>query len=133
VRVGKWISLDFSGKTGKVYLQEIPGLGWREIDEETICFLKLNQVKRNTMKECDVKLYALSTCIHCRNEKEFLKQCGINFDCVDVDKLDGEHRRKILEEIRKINPECAFPTLVVGDKVVVGFKKDEIKETLDIP
>jgi glutaredoxin-like protein NrdH len=84
------------------------------------------------MKECDVKLYALSTCIHCKNTKEFLTQCGVNYDCVDVDTLEAEQRKKLLEEIRKINPECAFPTLVIGDKVIIGFKKDEIKEILGI-
>ena len=84
------------------------------------------------MKDCDVKLYALSTCIHCRNEKEFLNQCGVNYDCVDVDTLEAEQRKKVLEEIRKINPECAFPTLIIDGKVIVGFKKDEIKEILDI-
>ena len=84
------------------------------------------------MKECDVKLYALSTCIHCKNTKEFLNQCGVNYDCVDVDTLEAEQRKKLLEEIRKINPECAFPTLVIGDKVIIGFKKDEIKEILGI-
>ena len=84
------------------------------------------------MKECDVKLYALSTCIHCKNTKEFLNQCGVNYDCVDVDILEADERKKLLEEIRKINPECAFPTLVIGDKVIVGFKKDEIKEILGI-
>ena len=49
------------------------------------------------MKDCDVKLYALSTCIHCKNTKEFLTQCGVNYDCIDVDKLDIEQRKKILE------------------------------------
>ena len=84
------------------------------------------------MKDCDVKLYALSTCIHCKNTKEFLTQCGVYYDCVDVDKLDLDQRKAVLEEIKKINPECAFPTLVIGDKVIVGFKKDEIKEILNL-
>ena len=82
--------------------------------------------------QCPVKLYALSTCIHCKNAKEFLDQCGIHPDCVDVDKLDVEKRKELLQEIKRINPECAFPTIVIGDKVIVGFKKDEIKEALDI-
>ena len=84
------------------------------------------------MEQCPVKLYALSTCIHCKNAKEFLSQCGVATDCVDVDKLEGEDRKKLLEEIRKINPACSFPTIVVGDKVIVGFKKDELKEVLGI-
>ncbi len=84
------------------------------------------------MSQCNIKLYSLSTCIHCKDTKDFLNQCGITYDCIDVDKLDLDQRKKLLEEIRQINPECAFPTLVIGDKVVVGFKKDEIKEILKI-
>jgi len=84
------------------------------------------------MDKCDVKLYALSTCIHCKDAKEFLNQCGIDTDCVDVDKLDLEKRKKLLEEIKLINPKCSFPTIVIGNKVIVGFKKDEIKEILGI-
>lgn len=82
------------------------------------------------MKECDIKLYALSTCIHCRNTKEFLNECGVNYDCVEVDKLEKEERATILEEIKKINPNCSFPTLIIGDKIIVGFRKEEIQEAL---
>jgi len=84
------------------------------------------------MNRCNIKLYSLSTCIHCKDTKDFLNQCGITYDCIDVDKLDLDQRKKLLEEIRQINPECAFPTLLIGDKVIVGFKKDEIKEILKI-
>ena len=82
--------------------------------------------------KCDVKLYALSTCIHCRDTKEFLNQCGIDYNCVNVDQLGQEERIKVLEEIRKLSSGCAFPTLVIGDKVIVGFRKEEIKEVLGI-
>jgi glutaredoxin-like protein NrdH len=84
------------------------------------------------MKQCDVKLYSLSTCSHCKDAKEFLNQCGVNYDCVDVDKLDHEQQRIFLEKIKKLNPECTFPTIVIGDNVIVGFKKAEIKEDLGI-
>lgn len=84
------------------------------------------------MSECDIKLYALSTCIHCRNTKEFLNDCGVNYNCVDVDQLEGDERRKIIEEIKKSNPNCAFPMLIIGDKVIIGFKKEEIKEALNL-
>jgi glutaredoxin-like protein NrdH len=84
------------------------------------------------MKECDIKLYALSTCIHCKNTKEFLGECGVDYECVDVDKLDGEERKEILEEIKKVNPGCSFPTIIIGDKIIVGFRKEEIKEALNL-
>jgi glutaredoxin-like protein NrdH len=84
------------------------------------------------MKKCDVHLYSLSTCGHCKDAKEFLNKCGVNYDCVDIDTLDPEQRRIFLEKIKKLNPQCTFPTIVIGDNVVVGFKKDEIKEDLGI-
>ncbi len=84
------------------------------------------------MGKCDVKLYALSTCIHCRNTKEFLDECGVHYDCIDVDKLDGEARKAVIEEIRKVNPNCSFPTIIIGDKIIVGFRKEELKEALDL-
>ena len=82
--------------------------------------------------QCDVKLYALSTCIHCRDTKEFLSQCGIAYKCIDVDKLGPEERKKALMELKELGPECAFPTIVIGDSVIVGLQKKEIKDILGI-
>lgn len=84
------------------------------------------------MKQCQVKLFSLSTCSHCKDTKELLNQCKVDYDCVEVDKLEAETQQKLLAEIRKLNPECTFPTLVIDDKVIVGFKEDEIKEDLGI-
>lgn len=84
------------------------------------------------MNQGDVMLYALSTCGHCKDTKAFLGECGVNYNCIDVDQLDETERKKVIEEIIKISRECAFPTLVIGDKVVVGFRKEEIKELLGI-
>jgi glutaredoxin-like protein NrdH len=88
--------------------------------------------RRKTMNNGEIKLYALSTCIHCRDTKSFLEKCGVDYDCVEVDKLEGEQRREIIDEIKKSNPGCAFPMLIIGNKVIIGFRKDEIKEALDL-
>jgi len=79
-----------------------------------------------------VKLYTLSTCSHCRATKEFLNDCAVKYDFEDVDLLEGEERKAILEDVRKWNPKCSFPTIVIGDKVIAGFKENEIKEALGI-
>jgi glutaredoxin len=55
---------------------------------------------------------------------------GISFDYVDVDLLRGKERREIIEEIRKYNRRCSFPTLRVDDKVIVGYREKEIREAL---
>jgi glutaredoxin-like protein NrdH len=90
------------------------------------------ETQESQIKQCDVKLYSLSTCSHCKETKEFLNKCGVDYDCVDIDKLDRDQRKIILEKIKKLNPQCTFPTIVIGDNVVVGLKKDEIKEDLGI-
>lgn len=84
------------------------------------------------MSECDVKLYALSTCSHCRNTKEYLNACGVGYECIDVDKLEGDERKKIIEEIKAVNPACSFPTIIIGNKIIVGFRENEIKEALNL-
>ncbi len=84
------------------------------------------------MKDHDVKLYALSTCIHCKETVEFLDKCGVDYDCVHVDNLNGDERREILDEIKKTNPACAFPMLMIGGKVIIGFKREEIREALNL-
>ncbi|MFP4236461.1 MAG: glutaredoxin family protein [Desulfonatronovibrio sp.] len=77
----------------------------------------------------NVFLYALSTCIHCKNTKKFLDKNNIDYDYVYVDKLSGEEREKTVEEVKKYNPKISFPTLVVdNEKVIVGFQEDEILE-----
>ncbi len=82
------------------------------------------------MPDTDITLYALSTCIHCRNTKQLLADCDVNYDCIEVDKLSGKEREEVIAEVKKYNPSLSFPTLVVGDKVIVGFKKDDILKLL---
>ena len=82
--------------------------------------------------ENKVKIYTLSTCSHCKATKKFLDECKIEFEFEDVDLLEGEERAAILDEVRKWNPSCSFPTIIIGDKVIVGFKEGEIKEALGL-
>lgn len=79
-----------------------------------------------------VKMYTLSTCGHCRATKKFLDECRIQYEFTDVDLLQGDERKAILEDVRKLNPRCSFPTIIIGDKVIVGFKEDEIREALGL-
>lgn len=79
-----------------------------------------------------VKLYALSTCGHCRNAKNFLDENGIEYVCIEVDLTSGEERQTVLDEVRAVNPNCSFPTLVIGDTVIVGFREAEIRKALGL-
>lgn len=79
-----------------------------------------------------VKLYSLSTCSHCKATKKLLGECKVQYEFVDVDLLDIEEREAIVEDIKKLNPRCSFPTIIIGDKVIVGYREDLIKEALKI-
>lgn len=79
-----------------------------------------------------VKIYTLSTCGHCKATKRLLDDCRVKYEFTDVDLLEGEERTTILEDVRTLNPRCSFPTIIIGDKVIVGHKEDEIKEALGL-
>jgi len=84
------------------------------------------------MAEQSVKIFSLSTCSHCKTTKQFLDDCTIKYDFVDVDLLEGEERKAILEDVKKFNPKCSFPTIIIGETVIVGFKEKEIKAALGL-
>ena len=79
-----------------------------------------------------VKAYTLSTCSHCKRAKELLNQLGVKFDYTDVDLLPADERDKAIEEVKKINPPCTFPTIIIGDKIVIGANEPEIRKALGI-
>ncbi|MBI9084773.1 MAG: glutaredoxin family protein [Desulfobacterales bacterium] len=84
------------------------------------------------MTDKPVKLYTLTTCSHCKSTKRLLNECTVQYDFVDVDLLEGDERKAILEDIKKINPKCSFPTIIIGETVIVGYKEKEIKEALGL-
>ena len=79
-----------------------------------------------------VKIYSLSTCSHCKSTKKLLDDCEVMYEFEDVDLLKGEERAAILEDVKKWNPRCSFPTIIIGDQVIVGYKEDEIKQALGL-
>ena len=82
--------------------------------------------------EKPVKIYSLSTCSHCKSTKKLLDDCRVKYEFEDVDLLKGEERAAILEDVKKWNPRCSFPTIIIGDKVIVGYKEHEIREALGL-
>jgi glutaredoxin len=79
-----------------------------------------------------VKIYTLSTCSHCKAAKKFLNDNGVNFEYIDVDILQGAEKDNILKEVIRYNPQRSFPTIIIGNKIIVGFREYEIREALGI-
>jgi glutaredoxin len=70
------------------------------------------------MMEDSVTMYSLSTCSHCKSVKKLLDECTVQYEFTDI--------------IKKFNPNCSFPTIIIGEKVIVGYKEQEIKEALGL-
>lgn len=84
-------------------------------------------------KKHKVLIYALSTCAWCKMTKQFFKDNHIEFEYVDVDLTNDEDHEKIRKDIEKRGAAPSFPTVIVdGKTVITGFRKDLIKEALDI-
>ena len=77
-----------------------------------------------------VMLYALSTCVWCKRTKQLLEELGVAYEYEYVDFLEGDERAKAIATVEKWNPRCSFPTLIIKNKCIIGFKEDEIRESL---
>jgi len=77
-----------------------------------------------------VMLYALSTCGWCAKTKQLLTDLGIAFDYLYVDKVAPDDQKAAIEAVEQYNPSLSFPTVVIGDRTIVGFKEKEIREAL---
>lgn len=79
-----------------------------------------------------VKIFTLSTCSHCKAAKKFFNENNIAFDATDVDLFQGAEREAILNEVIQYNPQRSFPTIIIGDKIIIGFKENDIREALGL-
>ncbi len=78
-----------------------------------------------------LSLYTLSTCIWCKMTKKLLGDLGVGYDYVDMDSLEGEEKDKTLEDLKRWNPRCSFPSLVINDETcIVGYDDKKIREVI---
>jgi ferredoxin-thioredoxin reductase catalytic subunit/glutaredoxin len=84
------------------------------------------------MNQPKIRLYALTTCEYCQSLKRMLVQLALEHEVIEVDILSRDERKITIEELKKVNPACSFPTTVIGDQVIVGPKAQEIKKALGI-
>lgn len=80
-----------------------------------------------------IMLYALSTCVWCKKTRRLLNNLGVDYYYIDVDLLESEEKEKIRQDVKRWNPKCSFPTMVVNnEKCIVGYKEQETKETIGV-
>ena len=84
------------------------------------------------MAKKTLRLFTLSTCGYCITTKKTLDDLNVEYDSVEVDLLPPDEREAAVEELKKYNPRCTFPTAVYGDRVVIGMKLEELKSMLGV-
>jgi glutaredoxin len=67
-----------------------------------------------------IQLYTEHGCAACEEAKQFLFQRGIYFEEYDI-RSSPEYHRILTEEL----DSCTTPTLVAGDKIIIGFDHAE--------
>ena len=77
-------------------------------------------------------LYSLSTCGHCEITKKMLDDLEVEYKSIVVDLLPADEKDNAIQDITRFNPRCTFPTLIYGDKVIIGMKLQEIKDLLGV-
>ena len=78
----------------------------------------------------DIRLYALSTCGHCKRVRELLKELGVSYRYIYADLLPDDEAQAVYLEAMTFNPRGSFPTLVVNETVIVGDRVAEIREAV---
>jgi glutaredoxin len=56
----------------------------------------------------------------------------VKYEFTDVDLVPDNEKKAILAEVMKLNPECSFPTIIIGDIIIVGFQEAKIKAALGL-
>jgi glutaredoxin-like protein NrdH len=77
-------------------------------------------------------LYALSTCFHCQRTKKWFTEHNVDFDYVDVDLAVGEEQQQLVDKVKSLTGASQFPVITLGDKHVVGFNEERLKELLGV-
>ena len=79
----------------------------------------------------NITLYALSTCMWCKKTKALLDSKGVRYTCHFVNELKGPALEEAKKKVAELNPSMSYPTMVIDDKVIVGYKPDKIEEAVN--
>jgi len=74
-----------------------------------------------------VKVFSTPTCPWCKKVKDYLKSNNVEFQ--DINVAEDVAARK---EMFQISNQMGVPVVQIDDKVILGFDKDAIDETLGL-
>lgn len=82
------------------------------------------------MKQNSITIYSLSTCSRCKALIQWLEEINVRFKAVDVDLLEKDEKAEVMKTLKERSSIVAFPISVIGDRVIIGYKKEKILSVL---
>jgi glutaredoxin len=83
-----------------------------------------NDVQR-VVSTIPISLYEADWCPHCRRAKAWFAAQKMNVTDYDVD-----HNAQAKQALFQYNPRGSLPTIIVGNKVLIGFSEDQVAQAL---
>jgi glutaredoxin len=78
----------------------------------------------------EIEFYGLSTCMWCKKTKAFLDEKKVDYNPIFVNELQGDERDKVRNRVRELNPNVTFPTVKIGNKIIIGHHPEKLEEAL---
>lgn len=77
-------------------------------------------------------MYTLSTCPWCRKTKKYFTDNKIPFEYVDYDLRPPDEQQRIEKEMLKKDGSMAFPWVLIGDELIIGWNPEKYAELLGL-
>ena len=74
-----------------------------------------------------VKIFTLPECVYCKQAKAFFKENKVEYEEVNV-----EDNEDALKEMEELSGARSTPVIVIGEKVIIGFDEEKLKEALKL-
>ncbi|MEM7246287.1 MAG: glutaredoxin domain-containing protein [Acidobacteriota bacterium] len=90
------------------------------------------QLPKERKRTPSVTVYSATWCPACQRLKGYLRRKGVSANFIETDQLSKSARRDAYKEMKRLaGANAAYPTVVIGDQVVVGFDVARIQRLLD--
>ena len=91
-----------------------------------------NFIKMKGKNICNIRVYALSTCIWCKRAKTFLDSYNIEYSYVFVDLLPENEQEEIENMLCEYTSILSYP-IILSDKCepIIGYNQQKLKNLID--
>ena len=70
-------------------------------------------------------IYTTLTCPFCKMTKQYFQDHGVEYEEKDV-----THDAVLQQEMIEKSGQFAVPVVIIGEKIIVGFQKEQIEQAL---